>query len=211
MSKPAFRICAKVMLKIGLTGGIGCGKSTAVNRFRELGVPIIDADAIAREVVKPGQPALTEIADCFGHEALLENGSLNRGWLRQTVFSDKQALQQLENILHPRIKKEIQRKMDEYSDMAYAIVDVPLLLEKNYQPLFDRILVIDCMPDQQRERVKVRDGSEEQVIDSIMQSQIGREARLQQADEILDNMSSIIDFYKKIDKLHAKYTEISGT
>lgn len=199
------------MLKIGLTGGIGCGKSTAVNRFRELGVPIIDADAIAREIVEQGQPALEEIANCFGQEALLENGSLNRTWLRQTVFADKQALQQLENILHPRIKKEIQRKMDECSDMAYAIVDVPLLLEKNYQPLFDRILVIDCMPTQQRERVKLRDGSEGHVIDSIMQSQIGREARLQQADEILENMSSIIDFYKKIDGLHAKYTNISGT
>ncbi|MBU0656588.1 MAG: dephospho-CoA kinase [Gammaproteobacteria bacterium] len=199
------------MLKIGLTGGIGCGKSTAVARFRELGVPVIDADLIAREVVQPGQPALQEISTCLGEEALLADGSLDRSWLRQKVFTDKQALQQLENILHPRIRKEIQRKLDEYANMAYAIVDVPLLLEKDYQPLFDRILVIDCLPDQQRERVKRRDGSEEQLIDSIMQSQIAREARLQQADEILENMSSITDFYYKIDGLNAKYTKLANT
>lgn len=199
------------MLKVGLTGGIGCGKSTAVARFRELGVPVVDADVVAREVVAPGQPALQEIEACFGEKALLADGSLNRAWLREAVFSDKKALQQLENILHPRIRKEIQRKMDEFTNLAYAIVDVPLLLEKNYQPLFDRILVIDCLPDQQRERVRQRDGSEGEVIDSIMRSQINREERLKQADEILVNTSSIADFHNKIDKLHAKYMKLTDT
>ncbi len=199
------------MLKVGLTGGIGCGKSTAVAHFRELGVPVVDADIVAREVVAPGQVALQEIAASFGEKALLADGSLNRAWLREAVFSDKQALQQLENILHPRIRKEIQRKMDEFTNIAYAIVDVPLLLEKNYQSLFDRILVIDCLPDQQRERVRQRDGSENEVIDSIMRSQISREERLQQADEILVNTSSITDFYNKIDELHAKYIKLTNT
>jgi dephospho-CoA kinase len=195
------------MLKVGLTGGIGCGKSTAVKRFRELGVPVIDADIVAREVVAPGQPALREIVTCFGEQALLADGSLNRSWLRQTIFADKQALQQLESILHPRIRTEIVQRMAECGDVAYAIVDVPLLFEKNYRQLFDRVLVIDCLPQQQRERVVLRDGSDVELIDSIMQSQVSRDQRLQQADEILENSSSILDFYNKIDGLHKKYTK----
>ncbi|MBJ6610417.1 MAG: dephospho-CoA kinase [Candidatus Thiothrix moscowensis] len=199
------------MLKVGLTGGIGCGKSTAVKRFRELGVPVIDADIVAREVVAPGQSALREIVTCFGEQALLADGSLNRSWLRQTIFADRQALQQLESILHPRIRAEIVQRMAECGDVAYAIVDVPLLFEKNYRQLFDRVLVIDCLPQQQRERVVLRDGSDVELVDSIMQSQVSREHRLQQADEILENSSSILDFYKKIDSLHKEYTKFIDT
>lgn len=195
------------MLKVGLTGGIGCGKSTAVKRFRELGVPVIDADIVAREVVAPGQSALREIVTCFGEQALLADGSLNRSWLRQTIFADRQALQQLESILHPRMRAEIVQRMAECGDVAYAIVDVPLLFEKNYRQLFDRVLVIDCLPQQQRERVVLRDGSDVELVDSIMQSQVSREQRLQQADEILENSSSILDFYNKIDSLHKEYTK----
>lgn len=199
------------MLKVGLTGGIGCGKSTAVKRFRELGVPVIDADIVAREVVAPGQSALREIVTCFGEQALLADGSLNRSWLRQTIFADRQALQQLESILHPRIRTEIVQRMAECDDVAYAIVDVPLLFEKNYRQLFDRVLVIDCLPQQQRERVVLRDGSDVELVDSIMQSQVSREQRLQQADEILENSSSILDFYNKIDSLHKEYTKFIDT
>lgn len=199
------------MLKVGLTGGIGCGKSTAVKRFRELGVPVIDADIVAREVVAPGQSALREIVTCFGEQALLADGSLNRSWLRQTIFADRQALQQLESILHPRIRAEIVQRMAECGDVAYAIVDVPLLFEKNYRQLFDRVLVIDCLPQQQRERVVLRDGSDVELVDSIMQSQVSREQRLQQADEILENSSSILDFYNKIDGLHKEYTKFIDT
>ncbi|HRJ51169.1 MAG TPA: dephospho-CoA kinase [Candidatus Thiothrix moscowensis] len=199
------------MLKVGLTGGIGCGKSTAVKRFRELGVPVIDADIVAREVVAPGQSALREIVTCFGEQALLADGSLNRSWLRQTIFADRQALQQLESILHPRIRTEIVQRMAECGDVAYAIVDVPLLFEKSYRQLFDRVLVIDCLPQQQRERVVLRDGSDVELVDSIMQSQVSREQRLQQADEILENSSSILDFYNKIDSLHKEYTKFIDT
>lgn len=199
------------MLKVGLTGGIGCGKSTAVKRFRELGVPVIDADIVAREVVAPGQSALREIVTCFGEQALRADGSLNRSWLRQTIFADRQALQQLESILHPRIRTEIVQRMAECGDVAYAIVDVPLLFEKNYRQLFDRVLVIDCLPQQQRERVVLRDGSDVELVDSIMQSQVSREQRLQQADEILENSSSILDFYNKIDSLHKEYTKFIDT
>lgn len=177
------------MLKVGLTGGIGCGKSTAVQRFRELGVPVIEADLIAREIVSVGQPALQEIADYFGSQALQADGVLDRAWLRQAVFSDPQRLQQLESILHPRIRAEILARIAACTDSAYVIVDVPLLFEKGYTHLFERILVIDCLPDQQVLRVKQRDGSDDGVITSIMQSQIGREARLQQAHDVISNKS----------------------
>lgn len=198
------------MLKVGLTGGIGCGKSTAVQRFRELGVPVIEADLIAREVVAIGQPALQEIAGLFGTHALQVDGALDRAWLRQTVFSDPVRLQQLESILHPRIRADILSKIAACSDSAYVIVDVPLLFEKGYTQLFERILVIDCQPDQQRTRVQQRDGSDDAVITSIMQSQLGRETRLQQANDIISNTSSITDFYEKIDDLNNQYLRISN-
>ncbi len=198
------------MLKIGLTGGIGCGKSTAVRRFRELGVPVIEADLVAREVVAVGQPALQEIVECFGLRALQADGVLDRVWLRQTVFSDPVRLQQLESILHPRIRAEILAKIAACTDSVYVIVDVPLLFEKGYTQLFERILVIDCLPDQQVLRVRQRDGSDDSVIASIMQSQIGREARLQQAHDIISNTASITDFYEKIDDLNFKYIKLSN-
>lgn len=198
------------MLKVGLTGGIGCGKSTAVQRFRELGVPVIEADLIAREVVAIGQPALQEIAGLFGTQALQVDGALDRAWLRQTVFSDPVRLQQLESILHPRIRADILSKIAACSDSAYVIVDVPLLFEKGYTQLFERILVIDCQLDQQRTRVQQRDGSDDAVITSIMQSQLGRETRLQQANDIISNTSSITDFYEKIDDLNNQYLRISN-
>lgn len=197
------------MLKVGLTGGIGCGKSTAVRRFRELGVPVIEADLIAREIVSVGQPALQEIADYFGSQALQADGALDRAWLRQAVFSDPLRLQQLESILHPRIRAEILARIAACTDSAYVIVDVPLLFEKGYTQLFERILVIDCLPDQQVLRVRQRDGSDDGVITSIMQSQIGREARLQQAHDIISNTASITDFYQKIDDLNIKYIKLS--
>lgn len=198
------------MLKVGLTGGIGCGKTTAVRRFRELGVPVIEADLIAREVVAVGQPALHEIVTLFGEPSLQDDGALNRAWLRQTVFSDPVRLQQLEAILHPRIRAEILKSMAACIDSPYVIVDVPLLFEKDYTQLFERILVIDCLPEQQHTRVQSRDGSEDAVIASIMQSQISREARLQQANDILNNTSSITDFYEKIDDLNFRYLKYSN-
>ena len=199
------------MLKIGLTGGIGCGKSTAVNYLQSLGIPVIDADLIARTVVEPGQPALQQIAQTFGETVLNQNGSLNRGLLRETVFNNTEQLAKLEAILHPLIKKSIINKINEYKAHAYIIVDVPLLFEKNYTKLFDRVLVIDCLPDQQKQRVKQRDGSTEGVIESIMQTQINRDKRLSLADDILKNTTSVEDLYQQINCLHIKYLALSET
>lgn len=200
------------MLTIGLTGGIGCGKSTAVQRFRQLGVPVIEADSIAREIVQPGQPALAEIVQQFGQQALQADGSLDRAWLRQLVFSDAQRLQQLETILHPRIRRAILTRIAELDQTAaYVIVDVPLLLEKDYTQLFDRVLVIDCLPEQQKQRVKQRDKSDDAVIEAIIKNQLSRDERLRKADDVLSNSASITDFYKKIDNLHDKYTKQTNT
>ena len=201
------------MLKIGLTGGLGCGKSTAVKRFRDLGIPIVDADIVAREVVQAGQPALQAIAELFGDAALLADGSLNRAWLRQTVFNDTARLQQLEAILHPRIREAIVRDMTAAmaAGSPYVVVDVPLLFEKHYDTLFDRVLVIDCLPAQQHERVSQRDGSTIELVESIMQRQIPRDERLFRADDIIENVGSLADFNNKIDTLHHKYAGNTAT
>ena len=201
------------MLKIGLTGGIGCGKSTAVKRFRDLGIPIVDADIVAREVVQAGQPALQAIAELFGDAALLADGSLNRAWLRQTVFNDTARLQQLEAILHPRIREAIVRDMTAAmaAGSPYVVVDVPLLFEKHYNTLFDRVLVIDCLPAQQHERVSQRDGSTIELVESIMQRQIPRDERLFRADDIIENVGSLADFNNKVDTLHHKYAGNTAT
>lgn len=201
------------MLKIGLTGGIGCGKSTAVKRFRDLGIPIVDADIVAREVVQAGQPALQAIAGLFGDAALLADGSLNRAWLRQTVFNDTARLQQLEAILHPRIREAIVRDMTAAmaAGSPYVVVDVPLLFEKHYDTLFDRVLVIDCLPAQQHERVSQRDGSTIELVESIMQRQIPRDERLFRADDIIENVGSLADFNNKVDTLHHKYAGNTAT
>ena len=201
------------MLKIGLTGGIGCGKSTAVKRFRDLGIPIVDADIVAREVVQAGQPALQAIAQLFGDAALLADGSLNRAWLRQTVFNDTERLQQLEAILHPRIREVIVRDMTAAmaAGSPYVVVDVPLLFEKHYDTLFDRVLVIDCLPAQQHERVSQRDGSTIELVESIMQRQIPRDERLFRADDIIENVGSLADFNNKVDTLHHKYAGNTAT
>ena len=201
------------MLKIGLTGGIGCGKSTAVKRFRDLGIPIVDADIVAREVVQAGQPALQAIAELFGDAALLADGSLNRAWLRQTVFNDTARLQQLEAILHPRIREAIVHDMTAAmaAGSPYVVVDVPLLFEKHYDTLFDRVLVIDCLPAQQHERVSQRDGSTIELVESIMQRQIPRDERLFRADDIIENVGSLADFNNKVDTLHHKYAGNTAT
>ena len=171
------------MLKVGLTGGIGCGKSTAVDAFRVLGIPIIDADQISKELVRPRQPALIKIVAAFGEKILQEKGELNRSLLKTIVFSDDSALELLENILHPLIKNEITKKIQileaqvttQLSTQApYVIVDVPLLLEKSYQKIFDRIIVIDCFPEQQIERVIKRDTLNEKTIKKIMRNQASR-------------------------------------
>lgn len=201
------------MLKIGLTGGIGCGKSTATRAFQQFGIPVIDADQIAREIVGIGQSALAKIVSHFGEASLMNDGSLNRAWLRQQVFGNPEGLQALESILHPGIREEILRRIAAYTETSipYVIVDVPLLFEKYYQQLFDRVLVIDCLEDQQLGRVQQRDGSGSLVIESIMRTQVSRAERLQFADDVLENTGSMAAFISKVAEQHEKYVTISAS
>lgn len=191
------------MLKIGLTGGIGSGKSTVSKLFQDLGAPIIDADLIAHQLVEPGQPALAKLEQTFPN-IINENGSLDRAKLRDIVFSDINKKRKLENIMHPliyaQIKSEI-RKLNSH----YCILAIPLLLETDMTSLVERILVIDCPVETQLQRVKKRDGLSKKQISSIIATQISREKRLSLADDIIDSSKSAPQLAEQVKKLHNLY------
>ncbi len=197
------------MLKVGLTGGIGCGKSTAVDAFRVLGATIIDADQIAKDIVNPEQTALFEITKTFGDQILLKNGSLDRAQLKERIFQDPKALKQLEKILHPKIRLEIAKQISELKNQPYVIIDIPLLVEKNYQALFDRIIVVDCLPKQQLDRVNQRDKLSESEIKKIIQKQASRSERNKHASDILDNTGDVDTLLLQINKLHDEFVSLS--
>ena len=196
-------------LKVGLTGGIGSGKSSAVDGFRALGITIIDADQIAKSIVAPGESALQRIADCFGAEILLSNGELNRKALKDIVFNDPEALKKLENILHPQIRLEIENQISRLESEPYIIIDIPLLVEKNYQKILDYIIVVDCLPEQQIERVRQRDKLNDASIQTIMQTQASREDRNKAATHILDNSSNKASLLEQIKTLHDTFLRLS--
>ncbi len=192
------------ILKIGLTGGIGCGKSTVTHLFAQLGTPIIDADHIAHQLVQPGQPALEKIEQKFGGTVINDDGSLNRTVLRNIVFSDPVKKQQLEAILHPLIYAQMQNQIKQCT-AAYVILSIPLLLETHRQHFVDRILVVDCPLEQQIKRVKQRDQLSDQQIQAIIASQIPRQQRLYAGDDIINNSGKISDLAEQIKKLHNLY------
>lgn len=205
------------MLKVGLTGGIGCGKSTAVNEFRRLGALIIDADQVAREIVEPGTKALSEIAQLFGDDILLADGALDRGKLKHIIFAPTKeaetALANLEKITHPIIREEIESRMQWAStqklEHPYLIIDIPLLVEKEYESMFDRIVVVDCLVEQQVQRVSQRDGMDKETILKIIEQQATREQRKEAATDILDNSSDIENLLSEVKLLHQKFERLS--
>lgn len=198
------------MLKIGLTGGIGCGKSAAVAHFKSHSIPIVDADAIARKVVEPNQPALIEISKQFGKHLLQDNGMLDRAALRQIVFSDPAKLKLLEKITQPHIRQRISQEMLRQHNSPYIIVDIPLLIEKGYKELCDRVIVVDCLPEQQIERVMQRDQSSREMVEKIMHQQMSRAERLSHADDILDNSQTLADLDHAVDQLHISYLTLAA-
>ncbi len=171
---------------VALTGGIGSGKSAVASAFAALGACVIDTDQIARELVQPDQAALQEIARRWGNEMLDTTGQLERRKLRTRIFAHPEEKTALEAILHPRIRSEVVRRLEECTN-TYAIVVIPLLLETAQTEHYDRVLVVDCSPEQQRQRVHARDGSDHAEIDAILQTQATRAARLAAADDVLDN------------------------
>jgi dephospho-CoA kinase len=190
-----------------LTGGIGSGKTTACEIFTGLGVPVIDADIIAHELVKPGMPALEEIIRVFGKEVISDDETLDRKILRDKIFANNKDRKKLENILHPAVYREISAQVENISS-KYCIISVPLLLETNASNAVDRILVIDVPREQQLERALNRDKTNKNDINAIIESQISRKDRLLAADDIVDNNGDVNDLRKKIYELHEFYSNI---
>ena len=195
-------------LVVGLTGGIGSGKSTVSALFQSLGIPVIDADHLAHQLVEPGQPALDEIRNTFGKDAIMPDGRLDRAYIRHRVFSNNKEKHKLEAILHPRIRDSILTWIAAL-ESPYCIVVIPLLLETGQTDLVDRILVVDTSENEQLKRVAARDRLTHNVILAIMKTQADRETRLAAADDIIENSSDIASLESQVKALHSYYLEIS--
>lgn len=196
------------MLKVGLTGGIGSGKSTACALFAVLGVPIIDTDLIARRLVRKGEPLLDSLATVFGAQVIAPDGELDRASLRQQVFNDTESLRRLEQILHPAIRQSVHIELAGLQ-APYALIAIPLLLEKGWQAEVDRILVVDCDETTQLARASLRDQADDETIRRIMAQQCSRAQRLAAADDILHNEGTPETLRKQVEQLHQHYLELA--
>ena len=195
------------MLIIGLTGGIGSGKSAVSDKFKSLGITVVDADVAARTVVEPGQPALAEIERHFGSSILNQEGVLDRAQLREIMASDSEERVWLESVLHPRIGEQIAKELAE-STSPYTIYVAPLLLETNSQKMCSRVLVVDVPKEIQIQRTAERDKVSEIQIEKIVAVQMEREERLEKADDVLVNTGTIKELEEQVVKLHQKYLEM---
>ncbi|UZK04906.1 dephospho-CoA kinase [Venatoribacter cucullus] len=193
-----------MMWVLGLTGGIGSGKSAASDYFAKLGIVVVDADIVAREVVEPGQPAWQAIREHFGPEVLQADGSLNRAWLRQKVFAEPAERQWLEQQTHPRIRDSIIRQLQQ-AQSPYAILSSPLLFESGQAQLTARTLLIDVPEDVQLQRASARDGNDAEQIRRIMAAQLSRQERRARADDLVDNSGSLEQLYAQLQGLHERY------
>lgn len=195
-------------LRVGLTGGIGSGKSEAAHEFARLGATVIDTDIIARELVEPGQPALTEITDRFGADLLDASGRLDRTRLRQRVFADPEKRRQLEAILHPKIRDRA-LVLAEQAQTPYCILVIPLLLESGDDYHLDRVLVIDCPVDLQRRRTRQRDALPKPELDAILAAQASRQRRLAVADDVIVNDAGLDKLAARVTHLHQAYSQLA--
>lgn len=194
------------MAIVGLTGGIGSGKSTVVRLFGDLGVHWVDADDVAREVVEPGTPALQAIADHFGPDILDANGALDRARLRTIVFEDPEQRAWLEGLLHPVIREELIRQLHpEPYTLPYVLLVSPLLFETDQHELVNRTLVVDVPVDVQIERTMSRDTNSRDQVERIIAAQMPREQRLARADAIIDNNCTREDVERQVRDLHKQF------
>lgn len=197
------------MYVVGLTGGIGSGKSAASDAFAQLGITVVDADLAARVVVAPGAPALAAIAAHFGAELVRADGSLDRAALRQIVFASPVQRQWLERLTHPLIRAEIQRQLAA-SRSPYTLLVSPLLFESDQHLLAQRTLVVDVPETTQLERASRRDGVDSQQIAAIIQAQLPRVKRLQKADDIIENSGDLAALRQQVAGLHQLYLTLAG-
>ncbi|MAE34530.1 MAG: dephospho-CoA kinase [Oceanospirillaceae bacterium] len=196
------------MFILGLTGGIGSGKSAASKYFRDQGITVVDADVVAREVVEPGQPALIAIEERYGADALLDDGTLNRAWLRAKVFAEPDERKWLESQTHPCIRDSIIVQLNAATS-PYAILESPLLFESGQSELVSRTLVIDVPEEIQVERACSRDSNGEEQIRRIIATQLPRAERLQRADDAVDNSGNLEALYEQLAALHQSYLQLA--
>lgn len=192
---------------VGVTGGIASGKSAVTARFAVHGVPIVDADVVSRQVVAPGTPALATISAHFGERVLRQDGGLDRSALRELVFHDAAEKHWLEALLHPLIRDEIVRQLQE-SDACYTILSSPLLLESGQDQLVDRVLVIDVPESLQLERTMARDDSSRETVQAIMDAQMGRSHRLSRATDVIVNDGELLHLHEAVDQQHQYYQRL---
>jgi dephospho-CoA kinase len=196
--------------RIGLTGGIASGKTTVANLFAELGVPIVDTDLLAREVVAPGSPLLRQITDHFGMQVMSADGTLNRQELRKRIFDDSEQRQWLETLLHPAIRELTDARCAAASG-PYVIVAIPLLVETAATARFDRVLVVDCDPDLQLARLMARDGALREDALRMLAAQAPRAARLAVADDVIRNDGTLASLREQVATLHAGYVAAANS
>ena len=195
--------------RVGLTGGIASGKSTAAKFFGALGVPILDSDQVARDVVEPGQPPLERLVERFGRKILTPDGHLDRPALRDIVFSDPKARADLEALTHPAIGAAMEAR-SAAAGGPYQILVIPLLVEKNLASHVDRVLVVDCDEQLQVRRLRDRDGSTPEQVQAILKAQAPRAARLKAADDVIRNDSDMSAVRDQVAALHARYLELAA-
>ncbi|WP_278420173.1 dephospho-CoA kinase [Stutzerimonas kunmingensis] len=194
---------------LGLTGGIGSGKTAVLDRFASLGVHVVDADQAARWVVEPGRPALLKIAERFGSDILLTDGALDRKGLRELIFDNPADRQWLEQLLHPLIRAEIARHLA-LAESPYAIMASPLLIESGQYRQVNRVLVVDVPVSLQVARTMARDQVSEEQVRAILKAQASREARLQHADDVLVNDRDLSWLGAEVERLHRFYLTLRG-
>jgi dephospho-CoA kinase len=195
--------------KVGLTGGVATGKTSVSDRFSALGIQIIDADVIARELLKRDTECYRQVISLFGEKVLLGNADINRSWLRDRIFSDATAKQQLEAIIHPAVRQAILADSNRCIS-PYCIVSVPLLIEANMQSLVDRIVVVDLPEEQQIARLMVRDKLNRLQAEAMLKGQCSREYRLSFADDIIDNSQTLSALDEQVSSLHQHYLQLAA-
>jgi len=195
-------------LRVGLTGGIASGKSLVANMFVKLGAELVDADQIARDVVAPGEPALSAIRDAFGAEVFSSRGDLDRAALRKLVFADADKRRTLDALLHPLIRARLLARLGEVR-RPYTIVAVPLLVETDFAALVDRVAVVDCAESQQLERLMRRDGIPRTEAVAMIAAQADRATRLRAAHDVIDNSGDVEATRRQVALLHHRYLELA--
>jgi len=196
-------------LRVGLTGGIASGKSLVANMFAKLGAEIVDADQIAREVVSPGEPALSAIRDAFGAQVLNSRGELDRASLRKLVFADADKRRTLDALLHPLIRARLLARLGEVR-RPYAIIAVPLLVETDFVALVDRVAVVDCPEPMQLERLMRRDAIPRTEAVAMIAAQADRATRLRAAHDVIDNSGDVEATRRQVALLHDRYLELAN-